>query len=326
MVHVLAIHSTNYADAIASAGDAILAGCACSNCGSTELKLTDCWVERGFQIDGKYLLFSILLARCVVCKSRERVLPFDLLPGKVNGVANIFDALADVYCGATFSSAAIKAGVSRQCVQQWRKGIANRYLDLERLLPHRAIRADDNKTTQKTLVMFSAFLEQARLDYPTIHWAKYPLRPTPSLSSKDAAFAMDNLLQNAGGAREVAQIGASLFRQSVLLFRTPKASSPICGDFTKDFIQGARNSENKNVKKTTKAKKPPRLLALRTNRANMRRRPDPSGALQNHVALKQYSRFVAFWTNKGRHFGYRLPLVPSLQTWRARSPPNKTTL
>jgi hypothetical protein len=109
VVHVLAIDSTSYAEALASGTlSAALEGI-CSGCGGHALELTGASVERGLQTEAGWGRMRVHLARCLECGSRERVLPCDVLPGKVNSVTNVLGAVADVtphsllnFSGASF--------------------------------------------------------------------------------------------------------------------------------------------------------------------------------------------------------------------------------
>jgi hypothetical protein len=97
LAHVLTIDSTQYGEVIATASSSILTGCVCASCGSNALVLTGSFVFRGLQSGAdNYRQIQIRLARCTVCKHRERILPCDVLPGKVNGAGNIFGALEAV--------------------------------------------------------------------------------------------------------------------------------------------------------------------------------------------------------------------------------------
>jgi len=240
MVHVLAVESTNYAEHIVRGDVQILAGCVCARCANTELKLTNCWVRRGFQVRGDYEELAVVLARCVACKARERVLPCDALPGKGNGVANFFGALGDVQDGCSLTAAGDRAGVSRQCVRYWLEGVAHRYLDLARLHRHRAVIAT-SETDDATLVMFWAFLAEARTKRPTLSWPTTPSPPAAHTHEvPEATFAMVALLETAGGPLVVAEVGASLFQEAVLLFRSRGVSSSISVFGEDNFEHGGR--------------------------------------------------------------------------------------
>lgn len=257
VTHVLAVESTNYAEHIASGDVQILAGCVCARCAGTELKLTNCWVRRGFQVRGEYVQLAVVLARCVACKARERVLPCDALPGKVNGVANIFGALGDVQDGYSLTAAGDRAGVSRQCVRYWLEGVAHRYLDLARLHRHRAIVAPRGATEHSTLVMFWAFLTEARTKRPTLSWPTTSSPPAAHTHEViEATFGMVALLETAGGALVVAEVGASLFQEAVLLFRSRGLSSSISVFGEDGFEHGGRRSERRTPWRRTTHRTP----------------------------------------------------------------------
>lgn len=95
MVHVPAVESSDYQRAVATHGDALLEGCRCARCESGRLALTGTWVTRGFvDRSGRYERIYVVLARCLACRARERVLPCDALPGKVHSAGLAFDAVA----------------------------------------------------------------------------------------------------------------------------------------------------------------------------------------------------------------------------------------
>jgi len=168
VTHVLAIDSTKYHEFIASADDGIFAGCVCAQCGGDNINLTRSWVSRGFLVRSEYQRLSVVLAKCHDCKSRERVLPCDVLPGKVNSVDNIFTAISDVKNGSFLTAAAERAGVSRQCVRLWMHGVAARYLDLAQFYRNRAMVVPYGDSSHGTLVMFWAFVIQTGILLPTI--------------------------------------------------------------------------------------------------------------------------------------------------------------
>jgi hypothetical protein len=95
--------------------------------------------------------------------------------------------------------------------------------------------------------MFWAFIAQARIQRPVLPW---PTTPSPPAVPTDevvvAAFGMVALLEAAGGVLMVAEVGASLFQQAVLLFRSRGVDSSISGDAEDDFEHGhgAHSLEN----------------------------------------------------------------------------------
>jgi hypothetical protein len=93
VVFVLDVKSSSYSAILANAGDDFLCGCRCAACGGTDLELTGSRVSRRLETPDA---LSVALARCHDCRHRERVLPCDVLPGKVTGVEVILDAVAQV--------------------------------------------------------------------------------------------------------------------------------------------------------------------------------------------------------------------------------------
>jgi len=162
VVHVLAVESTRYTDTLATTDDAILVGCLCAACGSTDLTLTQRWVDRGLQTSAGYGRLLVRLARCCSCGARERVLPCDALPGKVNSVDNIFSALGEVQKGRVVEHVAHEHGVSRQAIGKWAAGAAARYLDLAVLYRHRAMLAAPKADQHRLLVRWWAFIAETR--------------------------------------------------------------------------------------------------------------------------------------------------------------------
>ena len=223
LVHVLAIESISYTEVLATACDDILKGCTCGKCGSDKLKLTDRWVGRGLQRDADdFERLKVRLASCRDCEARERILPYDALPGKRNNVQNIFGAVSDVLLdGMTLTAAAEKHGVSRACVRKWLKGLGPRFLDLWELYRHRAVVVPVMGTNRwARLIRFWSFISEA---------VRYTGRPMPGMPERESSSAkaearemaqrMVELCQSFGGAMALSRVGAELFHQAVLLFR-----------------------------------------------------------------------------------------------------------
>jgi len=327
-MHVLGIESTRYAVEIARCGDEILAGCRCGRCGGSQIGLTGIWVERGFQAFGVYRRISVLLARCKSCKARERVLPCDVVPGKVNSVGNIFGAVAAVRDGVSQTSAGARAGVSRQCVRLWIIGVGHRYLDLASMFRHRAMIAKADIPLPNRLVMFFAFVAQAKLTYPEKTWpgTAPPLHEAKNEAAK-AAFAMVTSIEQAtGGAIAMAAIGAALFRQAVLLFRSGGVVTPSCSCIL--GFSGQDDSQDLSDGDDEKEPKPQgnSLLALRADRRNACRWRLSKRAKQNSAAPEQSTCAMALRENKADPGDDRLPLDPRLQKRGARGPPAQTAL
>ena len=239
LTHVLAINTTQYGEQIANASSSILEGCVCGSCGSDELVLTQSFVFRGLQSGAdNYRQIQIRLARCTVCKHRERILPCDVLPGKVNSAENIFGALAAVVEGKPVAEVARCHGVSRACVRQWVCGAGARYLDLCELVRHRAMIAGPSTRAEARLVRFFVFLTAAQRETGVS-----PIMPTlgvvpESAERRKAVGSMLGCLSVLGGVLGVCVLGAELFGHAVLLFRCLGSDTPssieISGGFGQD--------------------------------------------------------------------------------------------
>jgi hypothetical protein len=89
LAHVLACDLSTYEQLPANAEQRavelarLLTGCRCGRCGSDLVEPTRASVERGLQPIAGYRRVMLWLARCQACGARERVLPADVLPGKV---------------------------------------------------------------------------------------------------------------------------------------------------------------------------------------------------------------------------------------------------
>jgi hypothetical protein len=328
LAHVLPIESSAYAAYIASGDEGILAGCECGRCKSADLQLTACWVERGFQVDGSYQRMAVVLARCKGCGGRERVLPCDVLPGKINSATNIFEAIAAVRDGRSQAEAGEAAGVSRQCVGCWLVGVAHRYLDLARYMRHRAMIAPTQGDDPATLVMFWAFIAQARTERRALCWPETSApRAADGQEVAAGAFGMLEVLEQAGGVVVVAAVGAALFQQAVLLFRSGGVSSSSCAASEGDFGDGSRRSRSGHHGKA-QAGSPAgcRLLAIRADPRGVSRWAHSRGAGQNHLPTQSHAGVVALGQEPAGAFGDRVSLDTQLPYRRARSPPAQAPL
>ena len=230
MTHVLEIYSTRYSLVLASADDNILAGCVCARCGGGWIVLTNTWVERGLQTTEGYGRIQIRLGRCNACNARERILPCDVLPGKTNNVENIFTAVAELEQGASVTEVAEAHDVSRAAVCKWAQGAAQRYQDLAVLYRHRAMLAAPQAPQQILLVRFWLFVAEAKK--LTGGGTAPPAMATDTQHELRLALgALLAVLDTLGGAMQASRLGARLFRQAVLLFRTLEASTPSFIDF-----------------------------------------------------------------------------------------------
>ena len=241
LCHVLASDSTQYDEVMANASSSILDGCVCASCGSDALILTNSWVIRGLQTDGEsYSRIRIRLARCSVCKRRERILPCDVLPGKVNSVGNVFGALEAVVEGVPIAEVGRRHGVSRACVRKWLCGAGARYLDLCELVRHRAMIARPSTRAEGRLVRFFVFLSAAQSKTGVEPTVPSPLLGTaPEFEGiRMAVASLLSCLSVLGGALGASRLGSELFGQAVLLFRWLGACTPssieISGGFGQD--------------------------------------------------------------------------------------------
>lgn len=233
MVYVLpGVHSTAYPGILGdgkglqgSAGDAILDGGVCARCGSRELELMARWVSRWFWVPGVVQQLWVRLARCRTCKARERILPYDALPSKQAGVRLVFECLSAAVRQPGVALAKVVGGlkatginVSRQLLVKWIAGVRARGDDLFRLLRHRAVIAPPECAPTRRLVSFAQALDAAR----DAHLMPVEVGPKDGLSL---------VLQVVGAFESVerlARFGAQVFRQAVLLFRSPQVGTPSC--------------------------------------------------------------------------------------------------
>lgn len=275
LTHVLAIESTNYGEVIANASSSILDGCVCASCGSDELVLTKSWVVRGLQTGAdSYRQFRIRLARCSVCKGRERILPCDALPGKVNSAGNVFGALEAVIKAVPIAEVARRHGVSRACVRKWVQGAGARYLDLCDLVRHRAMIARPSTRAEGRLVRFFGFLTAAQRETGV-----EPIVPSPLLGNVPESQAMRMAIESLllcltilGGALCACRLGAELFGQAVLLFRCLGAGTPSSIVITGGFGQDSGCEMPEGYDDQTAARPPVDSdMALRANRAPVAR-------------------------------------------------------
>lgn len=233
MVHVLPeVHSTTYPEVLGdgkeiegSATDTILDGCFCARCGCRDLRLMRRWVSRWFCLPGEELRLWARLARCLACGARERVLPYDALPSKQAGVQLVFTCLRAVvrHPGATLAHVVdelVQSGIdiSRQLLTQWMAGVRDRGDDLFQLLRHRALIAPPGCEPTRRLVPFHQALDAAQAA------GLVPLEVRP----KDGLLLVLEVVGAFEGVERLARFGAQVFRQAVLLFRSPEVGTPSC--------------------------------------------------------------------------------------------------
>ena len=206
----------------------MLAGCWCAACGSSDLRLTGSRVERRLELLGESMMCKVALARCCHCGHRERVLPFEALPGKVTGVDVVLDAVGRALIGGdALTSIAGGARVVSRTVKLWILGLGARVLDLERLYRHRASRAPDDAPQSALLHRWSAAsVELARWFGTSMSAATTDLRRSASEERREAATRLVRFVAAAGGPRRFAERGAALFREAVLQFRGPRIDTP----------------------------------------------------------------------------------------------------
>jgi hypothetical protein len=223
MAVVLEISSTSYSSVVNAKGDALLAGVRCGACATTTLRLTRSRVHRRLISAVGCAQLEVAVAKCSTCGRRERVLPFDVIPGKRSGVDMTFPSVRRVVTdGKSVASVAREHGVTRRTIRQWVAGVGARVLDLERVYHHRAQKAPRDAPTAGLLVRWAAVaVELARPFTTTASRFATDLRLTASQEHVEAARHLLALLDRWCGACAAAAFGASLFRQAVLLFRSP---------------------------------------------------------------------------------------------------------
>src|SRR5882724_5629810 len=229
MAVVLEIHSASYSSVVNTTGDALLAGVRCGACATTTLRLTGSRVHRRLTAAVGCTQLEVAVAKCSTCGRRERVLPFDVMPGKRVGVDVTFPAVRRVVTdGKSVASVAREHGVTRRTIRQWVAGVGTRALDLERLYHHRAQTAPRDAPAAGLLVRWAAVaVELARPATTTAPRFATDLRLTASQERVEAARHLVALLDCWGGACAAAAFGASLFRQAVLMFRAPTATRQV---------------------------------------------------------------------------------------------------
>lgn len=228
MVHVLGVQSTGYEAHLAREGGRALLGCVCARCGGRVLALTRSRVRRWLRTSERLAQIEIRLARCRTCGARERVLPCDVLPGKVHAVDFVLEAMRLLFSKRSVRAVARQLRTSRALVRAWRHGLGLRMLELFELLRHRAIVAPPSAPGSARLVRFAAFwVEAGRATGRLLPTFDPPRRATDVEVTTAAAHHLLGLVEVLGGPRRAAHEGAGLFRQAVLLFRTAPADTSI---------------------------------------------------------------------------------------------------
>jgi hypothetical protein len=188
----------------------------------------DRWVSRWFLLPAIVLQLWVRLARCETCKARERILPYDAIPSKQAGVQLVFECLYAVIRqpGATLTKVVEglkEAGIniSRQLLTKWMTGVGARGDDLFQLLRHRAVIAPPGCAPTCRLVSFHQALDVAR----EARLVKLEIGP------KDGLSRVLEVVKAFESVERLARFGAQVFRQAVLLFRSPLVGTSSCMAF-----------------------------------------------------------------------------------------------
>lgn len=333
MTHVLNIHSSKYEETLSNANCSLLMECQCSRCGKNGLVLTKIWVERGYKTSSGYLFIKIKLAKCKACKARERILPYDFLPGKTNTVEVIFSAIGEVKQGRSFSATGRKHVVSNVCVRKWVLGFSARYFDLVIFYRHRAQIAPPSVPQFALVVRFWAFINRIN----QMQGKAKPITPqsttAPELEVKvalDGFFALvqkirevlekqvDDVLEKQGeDVLGVAKLGARLFRQAVLLFRGEDRVTPSSIDdknkmWDRGVLGGAKYTDGHQDIQSKRHS----LLAIRSHRRCYRRESVARSAEPNNRGAQQYSCALALGNYRTHFYRHDLSLEKRLsQRW-----------
>lgn len=325
-MHVLAVQSADYEALIASAGDAVLAGCRCSGCEESELALTESRVSRKVHGLAAVAILRIAIARCQRCRKRERVLPCDVLPGKITSAPVVFAAVAARIAGVRLREVARTYGVCILTIRLWVAGVGARFLDLPDLLRHRAMIASGQEPETARLVRLSAFVmevtRRCSVEEPRV---QTDVRALSAAELATAARVLIKLLDQLGGVRAAVTVGADVFRQAVLLFRTTPAASTDTSNYKARGLgsnQGRACQAPDDVPPyPTQAQPEGRCaLALRADRAGARRSLTRAASTARAATCPRAGGLAVrrHATHVGRD---ALSLDPRLQAFRARGPP-----
>jgi transposase-like protein len=243
MAVVLGIHSASYSSVVNAYGDKVLSGARCATCTTETLRLTCRRVHRDLVSATGRVRLAVAVAKCSACGRRERVLPFDAMPGKRFDIEVTFAAVSEIVTdGKSLAAVAREHGVTRRALRQWVEGVGARALDLERLYHHRAQTAPCDAPAGRLLVRWSAAAAELvrPLSTPVTRFVT-DLRRTAKEERVEAARCLLVLLARAGGACAAASCGASQFRQAVLLFRPPMATRQVPPEFSQSTpVPGSR--------------------------------------------------------------------------------------
>jgi hypothetical protein len=326
--HVLDVHSTHYEAFLADPKvvDEQLLACRCYRCSAPGPRLTGSRVSRKLHALPAFKVCSIALAVCLRCNSRERVLPCDALPGKVTGAEIVLDAVSRLRQGENLTAVAKACGVCRLSVQHWLAGLGARCLDLFGLLRHRAIVTSTASTG--TLVRFAAFEAEAHRHRPALSLRSVWVvgsRPSERTELVAAVWLLVDLVHALGGTLATTQLGAALFRQAVLLFRsTPLDTSNFDASSSESPDTGAGQigvaAPDDSPPSQSQGNRP---VALRPGRGGAchsdLRRSGPGGACSGPPPGR-----VAQRADEGHLARDALPVDGAVQDRRARSPASRS--
>jgi transposase-like protein len=299
---------------MASVEAAALAGCRCARCGGTDLALTQTWVGRGLQTKTGFIVLGVRLARCLSCGSRERILPSNALPGKTNDAGKVFSALASIDRGDDIAEVARTHDVSRAGLRKWLRGAAHRYLDLAVLYRHRAMIAPPREPPERLLVRFWVWV--SRLS-PARTPAALSAASPEEREERDAVHALIVLLEEWGGALAVAQRGATICAQAVLLFRGGGVDTPSSMAAAPSVWDSAGSPDGREETRS----QGDRPLALRADRGSTRRGPARRGTGGDPAPDLSRTRALALGDHEEDLARDTLPLAAELLARRARGPP-----
>ncbi|MEK7860047.1 MAG: hypothetical protein AAB284_01675, partial [Chloroflexota bacterium] len=321
VVFVLDVESSNYSAVVEGSDDEILVGCRCASCGGSNLRLTGSRVVRRLETRDSFVSLRVALSRCGDCRHRERLLPFDALPGKVTGVEVIVDAITTVVSdGSSVASVAHCAGVAARTLRSWILGLGTRLLDLEQLYRHRAKLAPASASPSATLHRWAAVSREVGRRHGTAEeLAMTDLRRSAAEERQDAARRFVGFVTRIGGVREVASLGAAVFREAVLLFRGHRVDTPCA---VAPVAPGHHLDEIPDDSSTTARARPAsdRPVALRPDR----RRAGVNGARRpwrGHHPHQRGADAMALGHDTPGLASHRLSLARALRPRWPRGPP-----
>lgn len=274
----------------------LLAELPCVKCGQVALKLTKSRPKRlGIGIEGEAEVVEVGLARCGACKSRRRVLPLELLPGKSYALSTVLEAAAAYLDGPASLRKAAEAMRTKgtrphfTTIHGWLGGLGERCLDQVRLGRQRATVGG-----KPTLDPFSGLLREAQTvsGTPVVKAFRRPQRVRSTkyrserrrehlesvLRLREAAGAVVPVEGKRKASRPLCleRVGLVGFRSPMLLFRSRIRDTSIQQDSGSrggydGWVEAARPGPGD-------ASKTDCTLALRANRGAIGSRPHETGA------------------------------------------------